>query len=293
MKLLIDSIKEIINNKEKNIHLMFAITVFIQLMLLDITSFQYNFFIHIIIICLMIGLFFKKELLYKRMFWAIISTLFFVSIMFNYYLVSNHLFLTFYLALLLFISLSYNVAQQPEILRFNVKLILSIMMVAAAIHKLLVPDFINGSIMKYQVSSGILFEGFTYFSSYNDIINFNNQSMQELLKSPNKSYAVNLISPINLNNFYTYFSWLIIISELMFPLFIFIKNEIVKHSFLIIFLTFLAITRDELGFFSLLCIMCYALINHDKDKYAKVYSFFYMLFFLFAISQVALGFASV
>ena len=289
MKTIQEKINHILNYQEKNIYLMLATSMLIILSKIESISVNYNILIFPFLVYLMYVVFFDKNQVYNKIFWFFISLMWLIILIESYYSTANHFFLTFYLSLLLFISLLYKEAIRYKILRFNIKLMLSIIMVFAALHKWLTPEFMDGSFIRFVTYKGSLFEGMQSFSFYNDMINVNRQSIEKIVGSPYNTYAVKLYNPMGNNNFAVYFSWAIILSELLFPIYLLIKNEIIKHTVLLVFLTMLAITRDELGFFSLLCIMFYALVNH-KHKYAKIFSLFYILYFLLAISQVAIGF---
>lgn len=229
--------------------------------------------------------FFKKQVVILLI--GIVSLQMLITFYFKYYLDGNHCFVVIFVGLMLILANIFN-DQGDTIIKKNAFWMLVIIMFFGAFQKLHSPTYMSGDFMNYLFANGGLFNISEVYSPLKNYYYAN----QELIASFafTKPLADGFIRvPYlfeNQKNIIFYFSWFVILLELLFVAVLLIKNEKMKHLFFIIFLFSLLLTRNETGFLSLVSLLCFAQLPQKENKF---FHLFYLAFFFICILLIHLG----
>ena len=227
-------------------------------------------------------LFYFRFSKYKLVFWGSITALLVLECLTFYYVSANHLFVMIYFSLTLMISHYFH--HDQEYLAKTSAILLFIIMFVGGLQKILSENFMNGSFLMDLFVLGQLFEVtklipsfYEYFSENKDIIfeayrNFDDSpeaQMQTLF--PGQLLFIQVLT------------WTVFLSELLFALLFFVKNERIKQTYFLLFLFFILLTRIETGFIAVLSLLL--LSQLPKEKF-EIYRFAYILIYLVCMSMI-------
>ncbi|GEM_PF-3254719 len=215
----------------------------------------------------------NKKFLQSPVFWLIISICFIPGLYADYYKTGNHSFVAFYIALLFLIACSYK-KHHKQILYLNAKVLLAIIMSFAVIQKVLSDTFMDGSSLSYLNSRGGFFTHLQRFFKENQNLIYQNKNLIE----DQASSVEKLNQSIELTSINWIFEYnpslavvAVLLVEVFFVLFLFVKNQYVRNSYLIIFISTLILTRVETGFASLLCVLLFLQAQKDHSAFKAIY----------------------
>ncbi|HTN45070.1 MAG TPA: hypothetical protein VL098_01895 [Flavipsychrobacter sp.] len=169
--------------------------------------------------------------------------------------------------------------EEDVIIRKNSLWLLLVIMLFGAVQKLFSPNYLSGDYMNYVFNVGGLFPLLGLNSTMGAYFEENRVLVQEFANTyPTMSGAVRLNLLFEHQTVLIYwFSIFIILVEFLFVLALFWKNEVYKHLFFLVFLITVAFTRQETGFLSMLCFLCFTQLPQNMPK---IFNFSYCFFFL-------------
>lgn len=230
----------------------------------------------------------QREFFKNTLFWLLVASFFCVGIYTNFYNTGNHTFVTLYLVLLMLIASIFRF-DSKKILELNSKILLAIIMFFAVLQKFLSKAFIDGSSLYYLNARGSFFRHLQRFFPESKTMVTKNET---LLTEQFSSYE-SLFKPVELtypNWFFSiepqHFAYIILIVEILFFIFIFIKNQWLRNGFFVLFMLGLIGTREETGFASLLCILLLLQAQKDSPIFKLIYISLHAICISFIISKL-------
>jgi hypothetical protein len=207
----------------------------------------------------------------------------------NYYVTANHVFLLFYMALLLFM-VQINTHNASQIIFFNAKALLSLVLFFGGLQKVLSESFWNGDLMHYMFMRGELAQPLFQMDFFQDYFSENRATISTFKKSFSNPDDTLFLKPlIDSQSFIFYmFSLFVIFIEFLLAVFVWIKNERVKFFSFALFLVGLLLTRLETGFASLLCLLLLVQLPSGFKKIKTFYALLFLICSLLIVSGIGL-----
>jgi len=234
-------------------------------------------------------LFFIKDEKSKKYFWLLSGIIYFIDILTDYTLLSNHNFLFGYMSFSLFFSYLVPSNNQEKFIKKQFLWAFAIVMFFSGLQKLLSAAFMDGSFLSYLFVKGS-FGGFmlNFFKEKELLIMYNTSALSNFSNTePSKISAVVFNSVIPLFHQYAkYFSWLIVFVELLIGIIIipFHKNKI--SHFLILFLVLgILFSRYETGFLALISTLLFFTLSKDM----RLFRYIYFIVIILCISLILVG----
>jgi hypothetical protein len=229
--------------------------------------------------------FFKKQVVVLLI--GIVSLQMLITFYFKYYLDGNHCFVVIFVGLMLILANIFK-EQGDTIIKKNAFWMLIIIMFFGAFQKLHSPTYMSGDFMNYLFANGGLFNISGVYSPLKNYYYANQEIIASFAFAKPVADGFIRVPYLfeNQKNIIFYFSWFVIILELLFVAVLLIKNEKMKHLFFIIFLFSLLLTRNETGFLSLVSLLCFAQLPQKENKF---FHLFYLAFFFICILLIHLG----
>lgn len=248
---------------------------FWYLKLLLLVAIFISFFVEII----------KKQMVFLLL--GIVSLQALITFYLKFYIDGNHSFVFFYLGVILIFTHLY-IENRENILKKNTFWMLAIIMFFGVIQKLISPTFMSGDFMNFMFVDDYLFRMSKLIPSLNAYFTSNVETIEPFLNTKPSKDSTLFVSYFfeNQQQYLYYFSWFVILTEMLFVGVLFLKNERFKHIFFILFLFSLLLTRHETGFLSLVSILCLAQL---PDKMNKFFMIGYLLFFFTCVMLIHLG----
>ncbi|MFN2260918.1 MAG: hypothetical protein ABR595_02480 [Psychroflexus sp.] len=223
----------------------------------------------------------------KPYFWLIVLGLLIPRLYASFLFIGNHYFVMIYL-ILIFMIVAFYKTNSEKILSHNATVLLVLIMSFAVLQKLLVPDYLNGTSLAFLGYSGNIFKYIFYFNEdYRNIFHENAVKMSELYQHPISQNPRIQLQPIfkKFPQVIIWFSYMTLIAEILFVVALFVKNQWIKHGFIIFFLLSLLVTREETGFLSMLCILLMMHLGKQNTYYRAAY----LGIFILCISLIIVG----
>lgn len=225
--------------------------------------------------------FLKQDKEYPKIFWASIFMSLGVDIIIDYTLIHNHLALFLYVISVVFLSNFLLENQKEKFLQRQLIWFFAIAMFFAGLHKLITPEFMNGSILSYYFVKGQL-AGYIFeiSPSFKEAIAFNKLQANEFSNIDPLTTDYLLFNPVSstFNLIFKYSSWSIAVGEIVIGvLILLIPNKRIFYYLAYLLILGILITRYETGFLALLTIMLLFIMPAEFKK-LKEFSFFFFLF---------------
>lgn len=239
----------------------------------------------ILITALLLAHFTKLRIKFPIAFWGLTLLLTSLDIIQAYFVVANHSFVLFYMTSLVLLSYFYPL-HRINILKINSLSILVLILFWGAVQKVLSPSFLNGDYISLTTIKGQLFKPLLLAKLIPDVFAENITLINEFRKTlPHPETFIQLKKPFaGFESFSYYFSLFIIVSEFLMVPVLFLKNNNLKNSFILLFLSGLLFTRFETGFISLLIILSVAQLPATE----KTFRFLYLGLFAVCITLMLL-----
>jgi hypothetical protein len=220
--------------------------------------------------------FFKKQIIVLLVGMLIIYM--YLTFLGKYYIIGNHGFVTIYIGCMLLLAHAFS-ANGDAVIQKNSLWLLFIIMLFGAGQKLFSPTYLSGDYMNYVFNVGGLFPLLGLNPAIGSYFEENRILAQAFVNTyPTMSGAVRLSLLFEHQTVLIYwFSIFIILVEFLFVFALFWKNEIFKHLFFLVFLIMVAFTRQETGFLSMLCFLCFTQLPKSMPR---IFNFSYCFFFL-------------
>lgn len=249
-------------------------------------QFWYLKLVLLVAICLSFFIkFFDKQIVVLLL--GIVALQSIITFWFKYYLDGNHCFVLIFVGLLLILAHLFQ-DESELIFKKNVTWMLFIIMFFGAFQKLISPTYMSGDFMNFMFTNGDLFKVTQIYKPLNDYYLSNLEQLKTFAMAQPVADEVLKVPYFfkNQQQFFYYFGWFVVLMEFLFLPFLFIKNQKIKHTFFIIFLFSLLLTRQETGFLSLVCLLCFSLLPQNFNKYLHL---LYLFFFFTCMMLIYLG----
>lgn len=232
-------------------------------------------------------LFFPKKNKFTQPFWFMVVFVIAYEILQHYFIAANHLFVLFYLGVLILIARIYFY-NASGIIEQNTKMILSLLLFFGGLQKLLSTSFLQGDLMHFMFLQGQLAEPLLQTETFQSYFQENNDALAQYAQNyPSGSKHVFLRPIIPHQYFFFYlFSIFIIAVEFVLAAMVWIRNQKLKFIFFSVFLIGLLLTRIETGFASMLCLM----LAIQLPSIEKTYKWCYLILFCICLILMAVGF---
>jgi hypothetical protein len=241
-----------------------------------------------VLLAAVLMVFYKKKRFSKAL-WLLLLLFLGYEIYKNYFLTANHVFLMFYIALLLFM-VQFCQDKASSIIVFNSKALLSLVLFFGGLHKVLSESFWNGDLMNYMFLRGELAQPLFQMDLFQNYFSENREAISTFKKSYTNSEETLFLRPLfGSQHFIFYvFSLFVVFIEFLLAAFVWIKNERIKFFSFALFLVGLLFTRLETGFASLLCLLLLVQLPFSAYYYKLFYAFLFALCSLLIVFGVGL-----
>ncbi|WP_432670038.1 hypothetical protein [Flavobacterium sp. SM2513] len=259
---------------ENSKHLKLIEDLLLIFILICSTSLQNNWW-HVkftLLMILLITHFTNWRFKFPLIFWGL--TVLFTSLdLFDYYFViANHSFVLLYFTTILFISYIFP-QDRIKIIQINGLSVLLLIMFWGATQKVISPEFMSGDYISSLTLKGDLFKPLQIANVIPDAFAKNISLINENLKNaPSADTTIQLHTPFKKFGVYSlYFSIFIVVAEFAMVPILLLKNEKIKHTLLLLFLSGLLLTRFETGFISLLIILSISQLPVGEKNFKLLY----------------------
>ena len=229
---------------------------------------------------------------YEKRYWLYLALFVLLNIIYDPFRPANHHYVLMYVCLLLYLVLSEQESGMRELrLQHNARYILIAIMFWAGFHKLISPDFMDGSSYSLMFIEGDFFKPFhgalpsflAIFAENKELINQFSQS------APQLGDSIQLSSPIDHTlEWIKAFSYLVMAGELLVALiFLVVKSPLIKNAALMGLALGIFMSRLECGFLSIICILGFA----QCPKEFPILRGIYVALIIFFLSLVSIHIA--
>jgi len=267
-------ISNLINRYKKQEFILLLFFVF--LIVSTLNPYRLEYFVKFLILPISIVVLVFPILLKEWIVWLLTSIFLVFNLYFNYLHTSNHLFIATYFSWIVTLIL-ISKDDFHDALRISSKYLLVLVVGMATIHKITSQEFYSGSFMSFELLLGLrsffpiilLWPNFSNYIVENQLIlseifnnNFDAESIYYFI-SPGEDF---FIFTKRLSYITIFYEAIVAIFLLIYP-----RYRRLTHILLISFIWFTYIYTNENSFFSMLCILGYAISYNDQKRFRTLY----------------------
>lgn len=249
---------------------------FIFLIVSTLNPYRLEYFVKFLILPISIVVLVFPTLLKEWIVWLLTSVFLVLNLYFNYLHTSNHLFIaTCFSWIVTLILISKD--DFHDAIRISSKYLLVLVLGMATIHKITSQEFYSGSFMSFEFLLGLrsFFPIIILWPNFSSYILENRSIFSGILNNNfDEEHIYNVVSPGE--EFFIFakiLSFITIFYEAVVVLFLLIypRYRRLTHILLISFIWFTYIYTNENAFFSMLCILGYAICYNDQKRFRTLY----------------------
>ena len=227
---------------------------------------------------------------FKILLWGSICLYLSFVIAKNYFILANHHFLSCYISLLFVIAAFFNLGIKQQILEWNSRWLIVLVIGLSAMQKLFSPNYLNGSFYMLSFAHGAFFPlVLEVVPSWAKSVESNQALIKHFIDTANlsKDY-VQLKYPFSyFNAFILFFIYFIVISEIAISLlFILFHESKITHYCYLITLSIISLSRPEYGFLSLMTLLGFITSYRNHRRISFIYLFIIVLFFILRLNGI-------
>lgn len=224
---------------------------------------------------------------YKIIFWGCILGLLCLELFTFYFIAANHLFVMVYLGIMLFFAHYYD--KDADYLPKSSAFLLFVIMLFGGVQKTLSQNFMEGSFLMDLFVLGQLFDFLDLIPSINHYFVENKKLLFDSYKTFSEMPNVQL-QPLFAGQFLFIkaLTWIVFLSEILFAVAFFIKNQWIKQTYFVIFLGLILFTRLETGFIAMLSILLLAQVPSQYLYHRAMFTLIYIACIGLILSKIGL-----
>ena len=279
--------KRFLNNVKWECDFAVASNMYLVFLLIFFSRLSHPYFFALLALVIAYALV-SRDFAKHSFFWLLVTLSILPGFWFKFYFAGNHVFLIIYLSILFMIA-NYFSEVREKIAAINAKVLLGSIMGFAVLQKLMSESFMSGSSLAFLNTFGGFFTHLQRFFPKNQaLIADNLKRLEDQTSSLEGLSTTTEFSPIHwgLDIDTNLLVSIILGTELLFVVLLFVKNQYLRNGFFIIFIATLIVVRIETGFASLLCILLFLQAQKDHLIFRLSYVVIFSVFISFILNKL-------